>query len=97
MARASKIGELNHKGRGRPKGTKNIVPPSFKASLKKIFKDIATEDPAMLRKALEDGLSAKPPYSFQYLQLAAHYIDGKPSDKVEHDGNVTITWKTDES
>jgi hypothetical protein len=32
------------------------------------------------KAAMRAGLLADPPKSFQYLQLAAHYLDGKPAD-----------------
>jgi len=93
---SKKNAALGPVAKGRPKGSKSLVPQSVKASLKKVLTDIATENPAMIREAIERGINAKPPYSFSYLQLAAHYIDGKPSDKIEHEGNVSFTWLTTE-
>ena len=82
---------------GRQKGTKNSITPSLKASVKAIYKHLADTKPQMLQRAIEDGIQAKPPYSFQYLQLGAHYLDGKPADKVENTGSIRFKWKTDES
>jgi hypothetical protein len=95
MARIDNLKKAPKKGR-KP-GSKGAIPPTFKASLKRIFNEIATEEPGLLKTAIRDGIMAKPPYSFQYIQVAAHYIDGKPSDKVEHEGAVEFRWKTEES
>jgi len=84
------------KNGGRTRGKKGIVPPSLKASVKRMFKEVAGKKPKMIRDAIEAGIQAKPPYSFQYLQLLTHYVDGKPSDKVDHGGTVQIQWKTEE-
>jgi hypothetical protein len=82
---------------GRKKGTKNSIPPTLKASVKAIYKELSEKKPELFRKAIEDGIQAKPPYSFQYLQLGAHYLDGKPADKVENSGSIRFKWKTEES
>jgi len=94
---ANRIDRIKSKPTGRKRGAKGHIPPTFKASLKRVFHEIATDDPQIIKDAIRDGLQAKPPYSFQYVQLAAHYIDGKPSDKVEHEGTVEFVWKTSET
>jgi hypothetical protein len=73
------------KSPGRPKGAKDRVPRSFKGSIKAIFEEIASQDPELIYKAVEKGLKAPAPKSFQYLQLVTAYIDGKPTDAVPAD------------
>lgn len=73
-------------GPGRPKGRKNEVPKSFKASIKQVFENIATDDPELIKTAVLRGLKGKPREAFPFLQLAAHYIDGKPADTVNVNG-----------
>jgi hypothetical protein len=70
-------------GPGRPKGSKDAVPKSFKASIKRVFEDLATDEPDLIRAAVLRGLRGRPRESFPYVQLAAHYIDGKPADTVK--------------
>jgi hypothetical protein len=70
-------------GPGRPKGRKNRVPKSFKASIKAVLELIATDDPALIEKAVRRGLNGRPRESFPFIQLAAHYIDGKPADTIQ--------------
>ena len=64
----------------RPKGAKDKVPRSLKASIRAICRAIGTEKPEVIERALLEGIKARPPKSFQYLQLWAHYTDGKPGD-----------------
>ena len=71
---------------GRKKGARDRVPRSFKASIRDVFEAIATEDPEMIKTAIERGLRGRPRESFPYVQLAAHYIDGKPEDVVRLKG-----------
>lgn len=78
-------------GPGRPKGARNKVPASFKASIKKVFEDVATDDPELIKAAVLRGLKGKPRESFPFLQLAAHYIDGKPADTVNVNGAQAAT------
>ena len=80
---------LKHGGPGRPKGTRNKVPGNVKASLKRVFEEVASTDPALIRRAVLAGVRAKPPKSFPYVQLLAHYLDGKPADTVKVQGRVT--------
>ena len=40
----------------------------------------------LYREAIRAGLKARPPASFQYLQLAGHWFDGKPTERVEMGG-----------
>jgi hypothetical protein len=65
---------------GRKKGSKDKIPRSFKGSIKKIFEEVATEQPDLLYKAVVNGLRAPAPKSFPYLQLVTAYIDGKPME-----------------
>ena len=58
-------------GPGRPKGSKDSIPRTFRASIKKVFEDIATTEPKLIKKAVREGLASVPPKSFAYVQLAA--------------------------
>lgn len=85
MARGKKTGGRNFKkgAPGRPKGSKDKVPRTFKASIRAVYQELATEKPELFRTAIERGLRASAPKSFQYVQLGAHYLDGKPIETVK--------------
>ncbi len=70
-------------GPGRPRGSRDKIPRALKASIRQVFEDIASEDPELIRAAVRAGLTAPPPKSFPYLQLAAAYVDGKPADEIK--------------
>ena len=70
-------------GPGRPKGSRDKVPRSVKASLLQIYTTLETDHPDLFQSAIIDGLRAKPPASFPYLQLWAFYRHGKPKDTVD--------------
>lgn len=87
-------------GPGRPKGSKNKVPATVKASIKAVFEQIASDDPQMIKDAILKAIRGKPRDAFPYLQLAAHYIDGKPSDVLklgtDEDGPLVVVVKDDD-
>jgi hypothetical protein len=85
MARGKKTGGRNFtKGQpGRQKGAKDRVPRSFKESIRALYQELAIEQPELFRAALVRGLKAPPSKSFQYLQLGAYYLDGKPKETIE--------------
>jgi len=56
-------------GPGRPPGSRNKVSGDFKKALRDVFEEIHTTHPTLIRRAVEKGLRARPPGSFQYLQL----------------------------
>jgi hypothetical protein len=103
MARGKKTGGRNFtKGdprAGRPKGSKDKIPRTWKGSIKAIFEAISSEQPELLRDAMVKGLKAKAPKSFPYLQLAVHYIDGRPRQAIEltgaDDKPITFTLRLD--
>jgi hypothetical protein len=68
---------------GRPRGSKDSVPRAVRTCIREVCQDIATDDPALVRQAFEQGLRSRPPKSFQYLQLYAHYTSGKPKEQIE--------------
>lgn len=72
---------------GRTKGRRDSVPRSLKASVKRVFEDITVTDPKLIREAILKGLRGKPREAFPYVQLAAHYIDGKPAETVKLEGD----------
>jgi hypothetical protein len=76
--------------RGRPPGAKDTVPRTFRTCIKAVCEDIDTKNPELIRGAFEKGLRSAPPKSFQYLQLWAHYVSGKPADKVEVSGELRM-------
>lgn len=75
-------------GPGRPKGRKDHVPRSFKEALKRAFEDVWNDDPEIVKAAIRWGLAAKPPSSFQYLQLMHFYTLGKPAETLKLKGQV---------
>lgn len=78
---------------GRPKGAKDKVPRGVKSSVKAILLDLAEHEPQIFHRLIRRGLRATPKVAFNYLQLSAHYIDGKPPDQL----SVSDTrFKTDE-
>jgi hypothetical protein len=70
-------------GPGRPPGARDKIPRSVKASIRKIFEEIASTEPELIRAGIIAGLQAEPPKSFPYLQLAAAYVDGRPAENVK--------------
>lgn len=85
MARGKKTGGRNFKkGQGgRKKGAKDKVPRTFKGSIRALYVELANERPELFRAALERGLKSASPKSFPYLQMGAHYLDGKPVETVQ--------------
>lgn len=81
MARGRKTGGRSFKkgNRGRPRGAKDKFP---RGSIKAIYVGLAQGRPELFGRAIVAGISAKPPFSFQYLQLGAYYIDGKPVETI---------------
>ena len=77
-------------GPGRPPGSRNKVSGDFKKALRDVFEEIHTTHPTLIRRAVEKGLRARPPGSFQYLQLALAYSLGKPANKLELSGQVEL-------
>jgi hypothetical protein len=96
MARGKKTGGRNFKkgNRGRPKGAKDKVPRTFKASIKNIYERLAIDEPALYENAIRRDLKSKRgSVAFQHTQLAAYYLDGKPAEtvKVQPDlSNLTV-------
>lgn len=81
---------LKRGGPGRPKGRKNKVPSTFKASIKAVFEKVQQDDPKLIEQAVLRGLRGKPRESFPFIQLAAHYIDGKPAETVKLNAPVML-------
>lgn len=76
-------------GPGRPKGRRNTVPGSFKASIRGLYEKLAKEEPALFEAAIRRDLSnRRGTAAFHHVQLAAFYLDGKPKDRIEHSGEV---------
>jgi hypothetical protein len=78
-----KTEHLRRGGPGRPKGRKNKVPGSVKASVKEVLTEIASAQTDEIRSAIMKGLNSRPPHSLRYLELIAHYTDGKPADTIK--------------
>lgn len=68
---------------GRPKGSKNKIPGSVKASVKGIFEKLAVEDREAWERALKRTMRKGGAVAFPYFNLAAAYIDGKPVTRVQ--------------
>jgi hypothetical protein len=76
---------------GRPSGIQEAVPRSVKASVRAILAEVVADEPTLLREAIRRGLAAPPPKSFPYLQMAAHYLDGKPAEEAQWPGIACLT------
>lgn len=75
--------------RGRPKGSGDKVPRTFTASIKAMYEKLATEHPEMFEGAIKRDLTARHgTAAFHHVQLAAHYLDGKPKEQLELSGEV---------
>jgi hypothetical protein len=72
---------------GVPNAEAGELPPEYRVSVRSILRRVVDRHERQIEAALIKGLRAKPPYSFAYLQLAAHYLDGKPVDHVEISGD----------
>ena len=68
---------------GRPRGSKDKVPRSAKASIAAIFREVASDNPELIREAVIKGLQSEPPKSFGYLQLLSAYVDGRPAENLK--------------
>jgi hypothetical protein len=58
------------------------VPRTFKGTIKRIFEEVATENPDLVHKAIVRGLKAPAPKSFPYLQLLTVTVDGKEAQAI---------------
>ena len=77
-------------GPGRPKGSKDSVPRTVRASVKSVLEEIATDHRDDIREAILKGIKSRPPASLRYIELAAHYTDGKPADTVTLKGPAVL-------
>lgn len=77
--------------RGRPRGAKDAVPRSFRTSIRAMYERLAAEQPELFEEAIKRDLRAKQgTAAFHHIQLAAYYLDGKPSDKLELSGELRM-------
>ena len=74
-------------GQGRKPGTPETT-QGVLAMIKAIFAD--PERRPRVEAALFEGLTAKPPRSFPYQQMAAHYLDGKPIDTLRIESRSVV-------
>jgi hypothetical protein len=70
-------------GPGRPKGCPNKIPGSVKASVKAVLAEVAEANREEIKTAIVKGINSRPPHSLRYIEVVAHYTDGKPKDTVE--------------
>lgn len=77
-------------GPGRPKGSKDSIPKSVKASVRSVLEEVAQQHQADIKTAIVKGINAKPPASLRYLEVMAHYLDGKPAETVKLKGPVLL-------
>ena len=84
MARGTKTGgrPFTKGNPGRLKGAKDRVP---RASIRGAIRAVAAKDPALFETILRKGLGLAAPSNFRYLELCAHYLDGKPTQAVAFD------------
>ena len=82
-------GLLRTAGPGRPRGSKNRVPPTVKDAFHTVYHQILSEEPDLIMAAVYRGLqSKKPQETYPYLQLASYYGYGKPVETVKHQGDA---------
>jgi len=87
MARGTKTGgrdfqKGNRMSKGRPNGSKDKIPRAFKASVALLFRELGEEDRERWKATIQRVMRVGGRAAFPYFQLAAHYLDGKPADKV---------------
>src|SRR5262245_15785671 len=88
MARGKKTGGRDFKkGQGgRKKGAKDKVPRGLKAklagSIKSMYEAVVVGEPELVLSAIRRGFRGGGTVGFHHVQLAAHYLDGKPADTV---------------
>jgi hypothetical protein len=71
---------------GKPKGAKDEVPRSFKASIRAVYEKIQHEKPELFVTAIERGLmSRRPKEAFPFVKLYAELI-GEMKQQVELTG-----------
>jgi len=80
---------LRRGGPGRHKGSKDRVPRSFRASIRRMYEHLVTTEPQLFEDAIRRDLqNRRGVAAFHHVQLAAHYLDGKPADQVNLSGEV---------
>lgn len=87
--------------KGRPRGSKDAVPRTFKASIKAMYEKLATEQPELFENAITRDLANRRGIAaFHHVQLAAHYLDGKPADTVklgnDEEGPLLVVVRDDD-
>ena len=104
MARGTKTGgrdfkKGNRMSRGRPKGSKDKIPRTFKASVALLFRELGEEDRDRWKAAIQRSMRLGGRIAFPYFQMAAHYLDGKPADQVDVNTTqpINIIFPKDES
>ena len=65
------------------RGQYNQVFPLAEASVKKLLEEVVTENPERIRKTVRRGIDRGGSVGFHYVQLSAHYLDGKPPVKMQ--------------
>ena len=81
------------RGPGRPKGTRDSVPRTVRASIKKIYEEIGEADNGeTYRKTILRGLKANARDAFPYIKLGASYLDGTPTQtlQIEDQGKLDL-------
>lgn len=84
MARGRKTGGRNFRpGEGRPRGSINKVPAGFKPSIKAIYEKLMAAHPEEWESAIRTAIRKGGRDAFAHIQLAAHYFDGRPVERME--------------
>ncbi len=68
---------------GRTKGSKNRLPKGFKASIKRLFEELAVEEEQNWKETIRRSMRMPGPRGFPWVQLALYVLDGKPKETVE--------------
>ena len=89
MGRKNTSGLKRDAGPGRPAGSKNKIPATLKAAFQTVYHQLLSTAPELFEEALERGIkSKKPQEAFAYLQIASHYVYGKPVETIKHQGDA---------
>lgn len=76
--------------RGRPRGARNVVPANVKASVRSVLEELAQSNREQIKEAILKGVNSRPPHSLRYVELVAHYVDGKPAETVNLKGKGIV-------
>ena len=74
------------------RGQYNRVYPMEEASVRKLLEEVVIENPERIKKAVRRGIGRGGNVGFHYVQLSAHYLDGKPPIKLHLEPTQPINF-----